>query len=105
MCVHWLGGLNLLLTLAPKGGVIVITCAVRVVAVLAAGINLVGVPQTKPMQRFPPNFRNILTTYWSRVDLVFSSNRQQLLPWQHFFRSLGLKPSICINVCGQTSLF
>ena len=32
---------------APKAGVIVVTCAVRAVA---AGINLVGVPQTKPMQ-------------------------------------------------------
>ena len=36
------------LTPAPKAGVIVVACAVR--AAVAAGINLVGVPQTKPMQ-------------------------------------------------------
>ena len=36
------------LTSAPKGGVIVVACAVRASAVVAAaaGINLVGVPQT-----------------------------------------------------------
>ena len=40
------------LTPAPKTGVIVIACAVRAAAVSSAavGINLVGVPQTKPMQ-------------------------------------------------------
>ena len=45
------------LTPAPKAGVIVVASAVRAAsAAVAAGINLVGVPQTKPMQRFPPNF-------------------------------------------------
>ena len=39
-----------LLTPAPKAGVIVVACAVRVAAAAVAGINLVGVPQTKPMQ-------------------------------------------------------
>ena len=38
------------LTPAPKAGVIVVACAVRVAAAAAAGTNLVGVPQTKPMQ-------------------------------------------------------
>ena len=39
------------LTPAPKAGVIVVACAVRASAVAAAaGINLVSVPQTKPMQ-------------------------------------------------------
>ena len=33
--------------LALRAGVIVVACAVRAAA---AGINLVGVPQTKPMQ-------------------------------------------------------
>ena len=34
----------------------------------AAGINLVGVPQTKPMQRFLSNFQDISTTKGSRAD-------------------------------------
>ena len=41
---------------APKPEVIVIPCAVRAAA--AAGINLVGVPQTKPMQRFASNLNH-----------------------------------------------
>ena len=44
----------ILLTPAPKAGVIVVACAVRAaaaaVSAAAAGINLVGVPQTKPLQ-------------------------------------------------------
>ena len=42
--------LSSFLTPAPKARVIVVACAVRVSAAAAAGINLVGVPQTKPMQ-------------------------------------------------------
>ena len=44
---------SLFLTPAPKAGVIVVAFAVRAAAAAAAaavGINLVGVPQTKPMQ-------------------------------------------------------
>ena len=40
---------SVFLTPAPKAGVIVVACAVRAAAA-AAGINLVGVPQTKPIQ-------------------------------------------------------
>ena len=54
------------LTPAPKAGVIVLACAVR--AATAAGINIVGVPQTKPMQRFPSNFQDMFTTKGSRAD-------------------------------------
>ena len=64
----------LFLTPAPKAGFIVVGCAVWAAA---GGINLVRVPQTKPMQQFPPNFRDILTTkdlelirFWA----VFSNN-------------------------------
>ena len=57
------------LTPAPKAGVIVVACAVRAAAAgSAAGINLVGVPQTKPMQWFLPNFQNISITKGSRAD-------------------------------------
>ena len=38
------------LTPAPKAGVIVVACAVRAAAAVVAGINLVGVLQTIPMQ-------------------------------------------------------
>ena len=41
---------NKFLTPAPKAGVIVVAFAVQAAAAAAAGINLVGVPQTKPMQ-------------------------------------------------------
>ena len=56
------------LTPAPKAGVIVVASAVRAAAAAAAGINLVGVPQTKPMKRFLPNFQDISTTKGSRAD-------------------------------------
>ena len=56
-----------LLTPAPKAGVIVVACAVRAAAAVA-GINLVGVPQTKPMQWFFPNFQDMSITKGSRAD-------------------------------------
>ena len=59
------GPLKAFLTPAPKPGVIVVACAVQAVA---AGIDLVGVPQTKPMQQFPSNFHDMLTTKGSRAD-------------------------------------
>ena len=46
------------LTPAPKAGVIVVACAVQVAAA-AAGTNLVGVPQTKPMHWFTLTFGHI----------------------------------------------
>ena len=81
------------LTPAPKAGVIVVASAVRAAA--AAGINFVGVPQTKPKQRFLPNFQDISTTKGSRADQVLGRIQQQPLPWQRFFRFLGLMPCGC----------
>ena len=60
--------LRVFVTPAPNGGVIVVVCAVRAAAVAAAGINLVGVSQTKSIQGFPPNFQIMLTTKGSRAD-------------------------------------
>ena len=50
-----------------KAGVIVVPCAVRVVAVVA-GIKLVGVPQPKPLYEFLPNFQDMFTPRGSRAD-------------------------------------
>ena len=49
------------LTLARKAGVIVLACTVRA-AVAVSRFILVCVPQTKLMERFVPNFQDILTT-------------------------------------------
>ena len=45
--------------------VIVVPCAVRAAA---AGIKLVGVPQTKPLHGFSPNFQGMFTPRGSRGD-------------------------------------
>ena len=48
--VNIYGKVSWFLTPAPKVVVIVVACAVRASTAAAAGINLVGAPQTKAMQ-------------------------------------------------------
>ena len=50
-----------------KAEVTAVPCAVQVMA-LAAGIKLVGVPQSKSIHRFSPHFQDILTPRGSRAD-------------------------------------
>ena len=40
-------------------------------------LSLVGVPQTKPMQRFASNFQDMFTAKGSKADQVFRRIRQQ----------------------------
>ena len=76
-------------------GVIVVTCAVQVSAVVVAGIKLVGIPQPKPMYLFSPNFQGMFTSRGSRADLGFGRYQATAVAIATLLRFFGLKLCGC----------
>ena len=76
--------------MALLAGVIAMHCAVRAAL---ADIQLLGVPQPKPMHEFSPNFQGMFSPIGSRVDYVLGVSGNNCCHG-NTFKIFGLK------VCG-----